>query len=152
MEAFEKEWVKPVKQAVDSLQKLSMETKYQLPDKTEVTEPFNYLIENPKTKEIVADMLTSPNSDLFMQKFMKQFGVDETGKLNFTKLSESLTFLLEKNSFIEKALAVGASKGLSSHLANVKTGNLKDKVVTSQIEPTGFDAVKNAWNSAYNKK
>ena len=152
MEAFEKEWVKPVKQAVDSLQKLSIETKYQLPDKTEVSEPFNYLTENAKTKEIVADMLTSPNSDVFMQKFMKQFGVDESGKLNFSKLAEAVTFILEKDSIIGKAMAVGASKGLSNHLKEVKVGNLKDKVVSNNIEPQGFDAIKNAWNSAYQNK
>ncbi len=149
MEAFDNEWVKPVKQAVEGLQKLSVETKYQLPDKTDVSEPFNYLTENAKTKEIVADMLTSPSADLFMQKFMKQFGLDESGKLNFTKLTEAVTFLLEKDSIIGQAMAVGASKSLSHHLTGVKPGNLATKVVGGDNTKKGTEALVEAWNKGY---
>lgn len=127
MATFEKEWLSPVKQAVDGLQKLSLDVKYTLPDKTEVSEPFHFEIDNPESNKAVLNLLSSGSTEDFMKNFITRYGTDEKGNFSFPRLAQAVAYLENKTAVVQKAMEVGASKSLSSHLDKIKPGNLQNE-------------------------
>ena len=117
------------------LQKLDFSLEYELPDKTKVSEVFNYGIgENQETKNAVQEILLSKSSDEFMAKMITRYGMSEDGKTpNLAKLAEKLAALESLPSLIQQIASTASSKAIAHHLANVRPGDLsKDKFAGGQ--------------------
>ncbi len=152
---YDEQWLKPIKSAIEGLQKIDLNVKYELPDKTMVEEPFSFGVEQSESKKIAEDILSSKSTDELLTKLVQRYGVGPDGKTaNHKGLVDLIMFYENRNEIIQHAMSVGASKGLENHLKNVKPGDLANEKRDGENQrrtPSNEQNVIDAMNKAMTK-
>jgi hypothetical protein len=115
-------WTKPVSGLISNLQELNLGLKYSLPDQTEVAEQLKFSVGEADGKKFLSEVLADP-SDVGA-KLVERFGVGDTPEAKLKSFVETLAFLQNKDAILKQVAEVAASKALSTHLKNVKPGDL----------------------------